>query len=975
MKSNTFSPPIRFLALSLVVLASLIHSLFTPSTVLSQAETTTAKIVSADSLSTDALTPTFWTPPDPAYRIDVTADGVHQLDYTYLQAAGLPVDTLDPRTFQMFYLGSEIAIEVAGESDGRFDAGDRITFYGRSIDGLYAEGKLTHHKYTGKNVYWLTYDLSGLTVGKRMAPKDGSIAGGATPAVPYLVQQRIEQQIGYASDVPKYGNSTFLATDDRWIWKKMQFFTFSSSSAKTFSANFEATNLVTTGYTATVTAHLIGGSTINHGARILVNGTQVVEDTTTGRRFEAFDISASFPQTLLVEGTNTIAIEFLVLSGFYDIVYVDWLEVNYYRTHAATNNALDFEGEVSSGVNPGPWHYTLTNFDSTDIHLYDVTDMYNTQDISNLTINSLIAASVNDSVYDTVHDTVHDAAAINATVDFGDSASGRRYIAWTPDSLLTPNGITLVTQLTTPATPSYTPDDLLDTANGADWIVITHEDFWDEVYPLAVHRDTNYRVAIVHTQKIYDQFNGGMLSSESINDFLTYAYQNWQAPAPQFVLLAGGGTSDMRQYISGVKTTYVPTFMYPADPILGDTASDNRFVMITEGDILPDMHIGRFPAYNEADLTTMVEKTIRYETTPTFNDWNRNVLFVSDDLEGGGGNFYNFSDILADGYAEHDPTLKLLPDPYTSTKVYLGRTCDLGNPSTATECQDEIIDTINNDGALIVSYVGHALTTKWGSESLMNETVISRMTNSNQLSIFLAMACFEGFFHTPGAGAKSLAERYMTHPNAAVASWSPTGFGVATGHDWLEQGLFISLFDDEVTELGKAMTEAKYYMDDHAPAHKYDDLIDTFLLLGDPALVVQRSVAPTAVDMAGFTAYMPGDTAQNDSGQDAPATVMVEWHTGSEIEILGFNLLRAEGGSDDFSQINAEMIFANNAGMSGGSSYAYEDIIRESQTQQYQYKLEVVKLDGTSERYGLADVNFGPQVGDTQQVFLPFVVR
>ena len=36
---------------------------------------------------------------------------------------------------------------------------------------------------------------------------------------------------------------------------------------------------------------------------------------------------------------------------------------------------------------------------------------------------------------------------------------------------------------------------------------------------------------------------------------------------------------------------------------------------------------------------------------------------------------------------------------------------------------------------------------------------------------------------------------------------------------------------------------------------------------------------------------------------------------------------------------------------------------------------EVVKLDGTTERYGLADVNLAAQSGEAQHVFLPLVTR
>ena len=79
------------------------------------------------------------------------------LTYTVLATAGLPVDTLDPRSFQLFYMGQEVPIRVIGEEDGHFDATDVLLFYGRSVDSLFLDGILPTNKYTGTNIYWLTY--------------------------------------------------------------------------------------------------------------------------------------------------------------------------------------------------------------------------------------------------------------------------------------------------------------------------------------------------------------------------------------------------------------------------------------------------------------------------------------------------------------------------------------------------------------------------------------------------------------------------------------------------------------------------------------------------------------------------------------------------------------------------------------------------------------------------------------------------
>ena len=58
---------------------------------------------------------------------------------------------------------------MEGESDGVFDVGDYVLFYGQALES----------KYTWSNVYWLTY---GLATGKRMSVRDGTPPGDLAAA-------------------------------------------------------------------------------------------------------------------------------------------------------------------------------------------------------------------------------------------------------------------------------------------------------------------------------------------------------------------------------------------------------------------------------------------------------------------------------------------------------------------------------------------------------------------------------------------------------------------------------------------------------------------------------------------------------------------------------------------------------------------------------------------------------------------------
>ena len=97
-------------------------------------------------------------------------------------------------------------------------------------------------------------------------------------------------------------------------------------------------------------------------------------------------------------------------------------------------------------------------------------------------------------------------------------------------------------------------------------------------------------------------------------------------------------------------------------------------------------------------------------------------------------------------------------------------------------------------------------TTSWAYEDLLTTTDVPLLQNGGKLPVMLSMTCYDGYYHYPypiANGMEALGE-VMTRAdgNGAVASWSPTGVGVATGHDSLDQGFFQSMFLDGLRRLG-----------------------------------------------------------------------------------------------------------------------------------------------------------------------------
>jgi hypothetical protein len=240
------------------------------------------------------------------------------------------------------------------------------------------------------------------------------------------------------------------------------------------------------------------------------------------------------------------------------------------------------------------------------------------------------------------------------------------------------------------------------------------------------------------------------------------------------------------------------------------------------------MHLGRLPARSTSQAQIIVDNIIHYETTPPSGGWNSEVVYVADNPDSG-GDFYTLSDSI----------IAQLPPAYTSGKVYYGSGSG-STHSSASAAKQAIKDAINQ-GRLMTNYIGHANSKAWTAEKIFETSDIASLTNTGKLSFSLPMTCFDGLYTNPNPSNQSIGETFLREGDkGAVASWSPTGQGVADGHDILESGLYEALFTNLEYRLGPASTYAKYYLKGITGAH--DELVETYILFGDPATRLQALV-------------------------------------------------------------------------------------------------------------------------------------
>jgi hypothetical protein len=778
----------------------------------------------------------YWEPPHAAqgevYKILTEAEGIYRISKDWLINNGVDTDQIRFSDLRIYYLGEEIAIEVLDQNgDDRFDDADHIRFYAAPVASAYA-------KYSSQNVYWLTLAGPGFAP-LRMASIEATPAGGFA-AADFAHTAHTEQNIVYwlkapgDNDIERWFYNTYVQGDEHAGGGLPKAFTVAVPQPTS---------------DGTLTILMAGQTDTAHEVEVVVNGVQ--------QRFNWSGISyyqATVDDIPLLDGDNTVTLQCLSADGN-DSIIVDWFEVAYRRDYiAGADDTLKFAPDSGD-------RYRIDGFSTNTLIGYDISDPADVAIIENAAINGTGPYSF----------------------EFEPTAFGDSYLVLASDAGRVPVGIVEDTD----ANPAHNP-------GGADYILITHRDLgWAQngeqnqwLTDLIAHRQAQgLRVSVVDIEDIYDQFSYGIKSPQALKDFLAYAHGNWPQPAPKYVLLVGDSTYDPKDHWGEADdTAYLPTYLTFTD-FKGETVTDQWFVTFAGDDAVADMHIGRLPAADSAQATTMVDKIIAYESAANPRTWTNNLLLVADNQRPGIDYAYEavFETINEDA-AEQLP--ETMADP---VRGYLN------DYVSAAFLTADIIDTVNN-GVLLVNYAGHGATQIMAEEHIFDAADVAALTNTEKPAFFVSMSCETGFFAYPEVWYfPSLAEALMRSEAGAVAALMPTGMTSTEGQQVLDAAVFEAIFKKDIRTLGAAVADAKQTLLANGDAY-FEQISDTFLLFGDPATDLKLPLPhiPTGIRVT------------EDDG-----AVTVAWQPVLDCNdnpVEGYNIYRATSAAGPFSKINTQLI-------------------------------------------------------------------
>jgi hypothetical protein len=534
---------------------------------------------------------------------------------------------------------------------------------------------------------------------------------------------------------------------------------------------------------------LVAGRTViplldpDHHTRVHLNGTALHDAWWDGMVEHTHEVEV--PAGLLAEGANTVTLETVGDTGApVDIVQPNWLELDYRRLYRADDDSLRFAAPAA-----GSHRMRVAGFGGNEVVVLDVTDPARPVRLTGATLEA------SGGGFDLV---LEDTASATS-----------RFQATGADAVASPAAVI-----------ADQASDLRAASNGADLVIIAHADFLAALQPLVAHREAQgLRVELVDLEDVYDEFSFGLSSPEAIRDLLAHAYAEWTPPALSAALLVGDGDLDYLDRFGSNLATSVPTYITDVGEV-GETASEAFFARIDGDDLLPDIAVGRLPARSAASVEVMVDKIIAYETSPPAGDWKERLVLVADDGE---PEFEQVSDAVA----------TVRPPGYRPTEIYAAD-FPPGTP------QQAILDAFQ-DGAALISYVGHGNYDRWGTwsggGSLLSSGDVAGLTNAGKLPLVFTATCLNGFFVYPSA-ALALSEALVTRDGGgAVATWSPSALGYPVDHEILFTHFLEALPRGSGFVLGSATLEATVLaMADGIPT----ELASTFILLGDPLLTVTK---------------------------------------------------------------------------------------------------------------------------------------
>jgi hypothetical protein len=241
-----------------------------------------------------------------------------------------------------------------------------------------------------------------------------------------------------------------------------------------------------------------------------------------------------------------------------------------------------------------------------------------------------------------------------------------------------------------------------------------------------------------------------------------------------------------------------------SDPALGSVNGE---------DLLPDLAIGRLPATTVEEAGRLVSKLLSWEDSG--QGLSGGAVLVADNPDQGGDFEADVADIRTSFLAGRNTT-----------------TLKVGELGGAT--RPAILGAFD-EGASLMSYVGHGGTAVWAGENVLNSWDVPALRAQSRQPLLLTLNCLNGYFVAPNFDA--LPEAFLkAEGRGVVAAFSPSGLSLDGPAHQYHRAVMAELTNGTHTRLGDAILAAQRT---YAETGLMPELLSVYQLLGDPATKLQ----------------------------------------------------------------------------------------------------------------------------------------
>lgn len=746
-------------------------------------------------LKAEALSQSYnWIIPNKAYlKLSVVDDAMYRITRTDFTGAGVNTTTIDPRTVRVFNRGQEIPIHFEGQSDGVFDASDYFDFYGMRNTGgptkyFNQDNQLIYTKdeyynlYSDTNVYWVEW---GVATGQRFTNPAFSTTDDYQPDY-YWDKIQCERDRVYTmgeridgNDFRNFSNENFQG--EGWYWSQMTTNQFVSDtfSVKTLSPQVLNAGIKLFAYPGNRSLSINN----EHSIIVQVNSTYLTQMYRND--FNRFDTVQSFPTSLLSStNVNTIRVFYQSNASFSGNLYFDFFQVQVPKAFRFNSNIISAN---LGGSDTTSKRFRISGYvPANQTNIYDVV---NNVRITNFTFSA---------------DTLILTAKSNARLEIHN-----RTIVKKPFRII-----------------QRQVSGLASASNGADYIIVHHQNFAQPVSQLKNHRETydNFRVLTADIRDVYDIFNYGIENPVAVRNFFKHAYDNYVQPRVKYACLFGRSSTDPKK--NSIATVYSQNLV----PTYGNPTTDSYFANFNYGSYFyyPMINVGRLPALTLAEATAMVENIITYEISEPGQWLKVNTFIVGGGTAADQQTFQAIDTAIINNYA--------LPPPLSADvhKIFRNDTM-----TTVTfNYKDSIRRDINN-GAAIVNFLGHAGYENW-EEGMQDPGTLA---NYGKFPFVLSMTCYTGKSSDPEK--RTFGEQWVNMLNrGSVGFIGCSGWGWVLSQTTMQKRMYQAVAFDTVRRFGEILRLGKSSLLQDSSSSTVRHTVNSYGLLGDPAGKLNVPVAP-----------------------------------------------------------------------------------------------------------------------------------